>query len=106
MPSLRSSVSTARHCYAENFFSSRNIDLASYKLSGIIGCSEALPVLRIDVSLVQNTPGSTHWDFMFPGDYRGVSSIGFDARKLDVTTLLAYLLKAGGFETPLDFAER
>jgi hypothetical protein len=71
-----------------------------------MGCSEVLPVLRSDVSLVQNTPESTHWDFMFPGDYRGVCSIGFDARRLDVTTLWAYLLKTGGFETPLDFAER
>jgi hypothetical protein len=43
---------------------------------------------------------------MLPRDYRGVCSPGIDARKLDVTALLAYLMKTGNFKTPFDFAER
>jgi len=42
---------------------------------------------------------------MLPGDYRGVRSVATDARELDVTTLLAYLLKTGSFKATLDFAE-
>jgi hypothetical protein len=68
-------------------------------------CSELLPVLRTDVCLVQNTAESSHRDFMLPGDYRGVRSVATDARELDVTTLLAYLLKTGSFKATLDFAE-
>ena len=42
---------------------------------------------------------------MLPVDYCGVRSLATDAGELNVTTLLAYLSKAGGFETTLDFAE-
>jgi len=69
-------------------------------------CSgQLVPLVRVDVSLIQDTSESTHRNLGSLGDYRGVDDFSRPADEFDVAALLTRLNKSRRLKPALDFAE-
>jgi hypothetical protein len=67
--------------------------------------SELIPLLRIDVSLIENTAQRSDWNFGFSRHNHSVDETAARSHKLHVASSLANLHEACGLKTPLDLAK-
>ncbi len=67
--------------------------------------AQLIPIIWMNVSLIQDATQGANWDFAFPGHNGGVHGLAKPPHKLDVTALLASFDEPRGLKPAFNLAK-